>query len=600
MIDITIYRARIGSHAFKTKKKKTDLSNRRVFHAGGIIDCKSYLGLHPVFVLYLYVIICIAAMCMSMICGLSTIPSRYYIATSLPASFGILTNTKLWFCMLFCHIFLHFYRAPISRYCKRHARILAYLGYTLFALNFLLITIINPSLLNPGPKNFSIYYQNVQGFVPIKDLAFNNPSLNHTKLLEFQNYVFTAKPSIIALNETWLKPSIRDNEILPDTSYKIFRVDRSVESHPPDPNNPRLYKRNGGGVLLAIRTDYNVTSKIVKLKCNAEILTLKISMGNKIFYFCTCYRVGTLGLANHAEIDRYLNSLYSLDKKFAKVFFIGDVNFNNANWSTMASSCHIEQHFLNTFSNLGMVQLITEPTHKHGNILDVLLTNSVQSITNLCVADKDAQVRSDHYPITFDIILNIKKKKSVKRKIFNFKRANWADLNKDLSETNWNDLLRNKSSKFAWTTFKSKLNELSIKHIPQITISSEFQPPWFDSDCHNLCRKKERWHTKFKQTKKEEHYFKFAKCRREFKKLVQCKMRDNLIDVEGDPALIPKKFWSFVKSTSNSHRIPECMNYNSKFRTDRKDQCELFNEFFYDQFSTPSIYNIADCHRLYE
>ena len=131
-----------------------------------------------------------------------------------------------------------------------------------------------------------------------------------------------------------MKQSIKDNEILPDSCYKIFRVERSNDSHPPDPNNPSLYRRNGGGVLLVIRSDLDVTSKIVKLKCNAKILTLnKITVDNRTtFYFCTCYRAGTVGLTNHSEIDRYLNSIYNLEKRFTKVFFIGDLNFNNANW----------------------------------------------------------------------------------------------------------------------------------------------------------------------------------------------------------------------------------------------------------------------------
>ena len=148
-----------------------------------------------------------------------------------------------------------------------------------------------------------------------------------------------------------------------------------------------------------------------------------------------------------------------------------------------------------------------------------------------------------------------------------------------------------KPPELAWTIFKNRLNDLCYKHIPVITVSSEFQAPWFDSECYNLCREKERWRAKFKRTKNDSHYAKFSQYRRDFKKLVQSKMRDNLIDID-DPALIPKKFWSYVKSNSNSHRIPECVNYKSKFRTIRQDQCQLFNEYFYHQFSSPSSYDV--------
>ena len=61
---------------------------------------------------------------------------------------------------------------------------------------------------------------------------------------------------------------------------------------------------------------------------------------------------------------------------------------------------------------------------------------------------------------------------------------------------------------------------------------------------------------------------------------------------EHDPGLIPKRFWSHVKSTSNSSRIPECVSYGGRFRNNVKDQSELFNTYFYDQFSSPSNYDI--------
>ncbi|MCP4460429.1 MAG: reverse transcriptase family protein, partial [Cytophagales bacterium] len=69
------------------------------------------------------------------------------------------------------------------------------------------------------------------------------------------------------------------------------------------------------------------------------------------------------------------------------------------------------------------------------------------------------------------------------------------------------------------------------------------------------------------------------------------KMRLNFVD-DSDPALISKRFWSHVKSKSKSTRIPESIRYGSRFRNDPKDQANLFNEYFYDQFSEASDYNV--------
>ena len=69
-------------------------------------------------------------------------------------------------------------------------------------------------------------------------------------------------------------------------------------------------------------------------------------------------------------------------------------------------------------------------------------------------------------------------------------------------------------------------------------------------------------------------------------------MNSNFDNLVNNINYIKKKFWSYVKSKSNSHRIPELISYKNKMKSSRKDQCTLFNEFFCDQFTESSLYNI--------
>ena len=124
-----------------------------------------------------------------------------------------------------------------------------------------------------------------------------------------------------------------------------------------------------------------------------------------------------------------------------------------------------------------------------------------------------------------------------------------------------------------------------------MSIRNDFQPPWFDSETFQLCRKKERLHTLYKANKSDDNYMKFSSCRRELKHLIKCKMKDNFTD-ENETDIINKKFWSYVKSANKSHRIPNSIYYNDCHRTTNIDQTELFNQFFYEQFSDESDYNI--------
>ena len=417
--------------------------------------------------------------------------------------------------------------------------------------------------------------------------------LNMDKISEIQTHVMDKKPDIVILNETWLSKNINDDEIFPSQLYKVFRLDRSLKTHPMDPSNPKKYRKNGGGVLIAIRSDLNCESTLVTLKCKAEILSVELALSNgKYICLSTLYRVGTLGTENHSAVDNYLRNL-AKRKKYSSIILIGDINLNQVSWPVNSNTTNrIQKEFLETFDDLNLDQLIVSPTHIGGGTLDLLLTNTPQIISNINVDSHNDFCKSDHFPVRFLLDVNVARKKPVKRKNFNFKKANWDKLNDSLRYTKWNLLLKNCDANTAWCKFKFKLLELCHAHIPTVTIKSEFQPPWFDNETFKLCRKKERLRAKYKRTNKPEHYNNYSMCRKELKKLIQDKMRANLNDDENDPSLISKKFWSHVKSTSNSTRIPESVSYNGQFKNNVKDQTELFNKYFYDQFSDPSNYNI--------
>ena len=71
-----------------------------------------------------------------------------------------------------------------------------------------------------------------------------------------------------------------------------------------DPSDPNKYKKNGGGVIIAIKSELKCESNLIKLKCKAELLSVDIGLGNgKYVCICTVYRVGTLGAENHSAVD---------------------------------------------------------------------------------------------------------------------------------------------------------------------------------------------------------------------------------------------------------------------------------------------------------
>ena len=184
--------------------------------------------------------------------------------------------------------------------------------------------------------------------------------------------------------------------------------------------------------------------------------------------------------------------------------------------------------FLEEFLRLGLVQCITSPTHNKGKILDILLTNSENHLSNISIISDQQFCKSDRFGISFDVKFKIKRKGTIKIKSFNFKRANWDILNEELKSVNWVSVLDSLEPDIAWLRFKDTLNYYLDVHIPKITIEINSKPPWFDVDCYQKCREKERLFKKYKRTKTMHEELKFVKCRREFKSMIRSKMRDNL------------------------------------------------------------------------
>ena len=66
--------------------------------------------------------------------------------------------------------------------------------------------------------------------------------------------------------------------------------------HPIDKFNPKKFRKNGGGVLIAVNNQLSVTSRIMPLKCMAEMLALELIFENNTkIIIATCYRSRNIG-----------------------------------------------------------------------------------------------------------------------------------------------------------------------------------------------------------------------------------------------------------------------------------------------------------------
>ena len=153
-----------------------------------------------------------------------------------------------------------------------------------------------------------------------------------------------------------------------------------------------------------------------------------------------------------------------------------------------------------------------------GRTFDLMLTNSKNFVTEINVSPDCYLCKSDHYLLTFEVRSNVKRYKVPelawlafkhtlfnlvdryipKRKILNLKKANWEALNNELGNIHWDSILDYTEPELAWLAFKHTLFSLVDRYIPSISIKSDFTSPWFDAECFEAYRNKDRAHKKFR------------------------------------------------------------------------------------------------------
>ena len=475
-------------------------------------------------------------------------------------------------------------------------RLSVYTTIFVYSINLILIIIATPSIVNPGPaqNSLSVAYCNAQGFILMNSIGGSQPIFQTNKLLDFQNFVFSEKPDVVIVNESWLNCHINSNEIIEEKYYKMFRFDRQEN------DKKRYKKKGGGGVFILVKQDLDIKTKLACVRNPHSLpivsVEIKFSDSSKVV-LSTFYRYGYSGKETLEATECYYKEIC---RKYNKVIIIGDLNLSSVkDWDSPYTQCDIENGYVQLFNELGLTCMINTPTHARGNILDLLLTNQPGLINNLTI-EPDRVCPSDHQSVLFTMRKSVKVSKAKPRKVFKFAEADWDGLNEELNSLNWDNLFRNRNIKESWQIFKSKLDIAMRNHIPMKIVKVRIQPPWFDAEIHGMSKIKHRFRKIHKQTGLASDKKALDDYKRKFYERVADKKRQFIIadpcnDIENSQAQsqVNKKFWSFVKSGTKCGRIPEVVQYKGRHRSNRVDQCNLFNKFFCDQFSEVSNYDIA-------
>ena len=106
------------------------------------------------------------------------------------------------------------------------------------------------------------------------------------------------------------------------------------------------------------------------------------------------------------------------------------LSFPDINWNDYSASNSVSVTFCDIIFYLNLTQLVTKPTHVHGNILDVVLSNFDLSDGPNIIDKLPLGLSSDHHIICFSIS-DIARTHTVStpKVLLDYSKANWNGMN---------------------------------------------------------------------------------------------------------------------------------------------------------------------------
>ena len=446
-----------------------------------------------------------------------------------------------------------------------------YIVFTkLLSFNFLyiyqLLLILSGDIeLNPGPPQSKLrqcrfLYSNIRGlYSNIKDLS-----------------IVSRQYDILFCTETLVSDMRHISELLI-----------------PGFKKPILLKRNSipraCGMAIYVREGYSASrNHLAECGCH-EVQVMKVCGRLHNFYLFSIYRNPDL---DDSIFDCLLSSMASIqgsDRK-ASFIFVGDFNAHHRDWlnSVSQTDCH-GVAALDFATQSGCEQLIAGPTHRSGNCLDLLLTDS----SGIVAANVGLPVgTSDHNFVSARIKINqFVPNVSFSRKIYLKSRADWDSICDDLLSLDWNTIYRNDD---VASCLNDHLVNIIERRVPSRILRFRVKDKaWFNDECRRAYNEKQSAYRLWSNNRSDLCWRNFTRLRAEAQSIYDAAERDynNSVKETLSSTNQPHKWWTTLKTAlfGADSTMPPLRKADGSITYCSKEKADLLAEIFDKKQSNESI-----------
>ena len=380
---------------------------------------------------------------------------------------------------------------------------------------------------------------------------------------ELRVVVSEEAPDVVAICETWTNDSIGD---------PILRLEGYVIAARKDRNDTAGGR--GGGLLVYVRKEMAAWEVDVATNFN-QCVTVTVKCGGSDLKIHSIYRSPNSSRDNDQMLNEWISTMEGVN------VIIGDLNHPDVDWETGMSGSR-GRDFLEATLERGFEQLVSEPTHISGNVLDLILCDS-EGLVNM-VRTIGRLGKSDHEMISFRVTMEAKKAKKQQASL-NYLRANYQEMRNMMKSESWEEMeVMDVNEK--WIYVKKKILESIEKHTPRRKSSKRMGPPWMNKDLKKCINEKRKAWKKWKESGKEGDRLAYRDKERETKTKIRKRKNGWEKQIVEKRNTNPRLFYQQINRARKSRdKVAPLYDDDGEVTVDPKRQAEILNRFYAGVFT---------------
>ena len=410
--------------------------------------------------------------------------------------------------------------------------------------------------------------------------------LSLQRRLAYLNFFTSYNPDILLLSETWLDSNHPDMSVFPASNYNIIsRSDRTNGAH--------------GGVLLAANNSVFNSVDFTSIGVDKDFAcACIITFHSTMLLIITVYNPPrsnnyaispqTLSSCLSEYFTLFTESFNSSNSLHYETLILGDFNFPDIDWPTYHSTKAGDLPFLNWCQENNLQQVLSFPTHKQGNLLDIIIVTNTDIIEH--IENPKWSNLSDHAGVLFQL-----SKSHYNTAVISNQQLAWSSFNPERVALSLPPITRVAQAiecmslndfSAEWT---SMVHNAISSTVPRKHKKRAFRPFYYSSHTLLMLKKLETLERK-KQKLNSIFNEEFLHATRN--NFLESAELDKVVLLKDICWMSTSEAFKFLKRFSGKAPLPSKLTWETKFATDDRNKADLFNGFFASVFNPITTENL--------